>query len=289
MDSFLIGNIFIQWQCDGYRLLRGEFTEKFRYDGDWSGKTVILRGKMEPLEPYTHYPKLREEKLYDIYHVNGENLHLYNWAYLKIAYGVWPDRITEGRADVCSFDPAMNRQIPLDYDWFFGVCGLHKLFLRENSPVLHASYIDIGGQALLFTAPSETGKSTQAQLWCDYAGAELINGDRVLLGEKDGVWHAYGYPNCGSSQVCVNRTLPIRAIAVLRQGSENRVERLSPAEQIRSLASGMAVYSWDAGEISQALTIASRICGGVPVIRLVCRPDEDAVNVLKSYLEEVPL
>lgn len=289
MDSFLIGNLLIHWQCPDFCLRRGEFMDRFRYHGEWSGKTFTLQGKMEPLEPYTHYPKLREEKLYDIYDVNGELLHLYRWSYLNIGYGVWADRLAREENPVCSFDPAMSRQLPPDLDWFFGVCGLHKLFLREQRPVLHASYVDIGGKALLFTAPSETGKSTQAQLWHDYAGAELINGDRVLLGEENGVWHAYGYPNCGSSAVCVNRTLPVRAIVVLQQGRENRVEPLTAAEQIRSLVSGMVLYPWDSSEISQGLTAASRICAHVPVIRLVCRPDAEAVRVLKDYLEEVPL
>lgn len=289
MDTFLIGDLLIHWQCGDYRMRRGEFMEKFRFDGQWNGKTVTLQGKTEPLEPYTHFPKLREEKLYDIYDVNGELLHLYRWSYLNIGYGVWVDRIARGERHVCSFDPAMQRQIPMDFDWFFGVCGLHKLFLQAQHPILHASYVDIGGEALLFTAPSETGKSTQARLWCAHAGAELINGDRVLLGERNGIWHAFGYPNCGSSQVCVNRTLPVRAIVVLQQGRENRLEKLSPAVQVRSLTAGMVLYPWDSEEIAQGLTVASRICTAVPVIRLVCRPDAEAVQVLKNYLEEVPL
>lgn len=288
MDQFLIGDILIRWHSPDYRLRRGAFMEKFRHEGTWNGKSVLLQGIVEPLEQYTHFPRLRQEKLYDIYDVNGEILHLYHWSYLDVGYGVWVDRIAKGEAAVCSFDPAMNRQIPMDFDWFFGVCGLHSVFLHGQSPILHASYIDIGGEALLFTAPSETGKSTQAQLWCEYGGAELINGDRVLLGEKKGVWHAYGYPNCGSSEICLNRTLPVRAIVVLQQGEENRVEELTASRQVRSLVSGMVLYPWDSEEISLALTAASQICSQTQVIRLVCRPDADAVRVLKSYLEEVP-
>ncbi len=285
MNQFLIGNLLIRWHCADYRLYPGTFTEKFRHEGAWDGETVMLEGKVEALEPYTHFPKLRQEELYDIYDVNGESLHLYHWGYAKLAYGVWVDRIAAGRADVCSFDPALHRQLPLNFDWFFGVCGIHKLLLQRMRPVLHASYVDIGGEALLFTAPSETGKSTQAELWCQNAGAELINGDRVVLGQVEGVWHAFGYPNCGSSQVCVNRTLPVRAIVVLQQGPENRVEPLTLAQQVRSLAAGTVVYPWDSGEISLALNAATEICQGVPVVRLVCRPDEQAVAALKEYLE----
>lgn len=286
MDSFLIGDILIHWDCPDYSLRRGDYTEGFRYNGEWNGKTLLLRGVLEELEPYTHGEKLREEALYDIYRVNGEIVYLYHWSYLRNAYAVWPERIAAHRSDVCSFDPAIKRWYPLDFDWFFGVCGLHKVFLRENRPILHASYIDIGGEALLFTAPSETGKSTQANLWCEHAGAELINGDRVLLGEKNGRWHAYGYPNCGSSEVCINRTLPVRAIVVLRQGQENRVERLSAAGKIRSLVAGMVLYAWDSGEIQQGLDVAGKICESVEIFSLVCRPDADAVAVLKSYIEE---
>lgn len=286
MDSFLIGDILINWQCDGYSLTPGEFMEKFRYNGPWRGQTITLYGKVAPLKPLTKHKRVEENHLYDVYDVDGERLHLYNWSYIRGGYAIWPDRVAAGRTDGIQFDPAMNYQIRMDFDWFFGVCGLHKALLFKNRPILHAACIAVDGKAILFTAPSETGKSTQADLWNAHAGAAIVNGDRVLLGERNGIWYAYGYPCCGSSMICENFCLPLAAVVVLTQGTENQVAFLTEAAKQRSLVAGMTIYHDDLAEIDAAFRAAGSICAQVPVLRLICRPDAEAVQVLQSYLKE---
>lgn len=286
MEQYLIGDVLLSWDGGGYKMQKGEFMESFRHEGSWDGERITLRGTYESLSPYRAYPLLLEKELFSVYDVDGERLLLYHWSYLRDGYGVWLDRVAQGREDAVSMDPAMDTQIPLLPDWFFGVSGLHKALLMKKRPILHASYIDVGGAAVLFTAPSETGKTTQARLWEQYAGAEVINGDRALLGERDGVWHAYGFPNCGSSDVCVNRTLPVRAIVVLRQGEENRIEPMSMGEKLRSLIAGMVLYHWDGTDVQMALAAAEQLIAKIPVVRFICRPDAQAVEVLKKYLEE---
>ncbi|MBQ4600946.1 MAG: hypothetical protein IJB17_04885 [Oscillospiraceae bacterium] len=283
MDSFLIGDVLINWRCEGYRLTPGEYMEKFRHHGVWDGETITLQGSIHPLKSLTQYPKVGENYLYDVYNVDGERMHLYNWSYVRGGYAIWPDRVAAGRTDGIWFDPVMNYQIPMDHDWFFGVCGLHKALLFKNRPILHAACVEINGKAVLFTAPSETGKSTQADLWQAHAGARVVNGDRVLLGQKNGIWHAYGYPCCGSSMICENFCLPIAGVAVLTQGSENRIEPLSEAAKQRSLVAGMTVYQDDLAEIDRAFSLAESICAQVGVVRLVCRPDAQAVQVLHDH------
>lgn len=288
MEQYCIGDVLLCWDGGGYRLQEGGFMERFRQEGPWQGDRVCLRGKFEPLTPYRDCPLLLERDLFSVYDVDGERLLLYHWSYLRDGYGIWLDRVIQGREDAVSFDPAMVTQIPLPADWFFGVCGLHELMLLRGRPVFHASYIDIGGSAILFAAPSQTGKTTQAILWEQHFGAQMINGDRVLLGKRKGIWHAYGFPNCGSSDVCVNRTLPIRAIVVLRQSPENRVEQLTAIEKLRSLVSGMVVYNWDSADVEMTFQLAQELISEIPVVRLCCRPDAEAVAVLKEYLEVEP-
>ena len=71
---------------------------------------------------------------------------------------------------------------------------LPHLLTNHGGFLLHASVIEYEGGAILFTAPSETGKSTQAQLWCDHAGAALVNGDRAAVRIMDGQVLACGTP-----------------------------------------------------------------------------------------------
>ena len=67
-------------------------------------------------------------------------------------------------------------------DTIFGsILSLEKRMYFHNSFILHSAYICVNGKAVLFTAPSGGGKSTQAKLWADHRGARTINGDRTLL------------------------------------------------------------------------------------------------------------
>lgn len=285
MNAYNIGDVLVTFDAGGYPLQKGPYTEKFRHEGPWDGERIALEGRLEPLAQYREYPLLLEQQLYSVYEVNGERLLLYHWSYLPDGYGIWLDRISRGRSDVCSFDPAMLTQIPMTADWFFGVSGLHKALLMKGRPVLHASYIEWKGSGILFTAPSGTGKSTQAKLWNRYENTPILNGDRVLLAKKNGIWHAYGFPNCGSSEVCENRTLPVRAIVVLQQGPENRILPMTAAQKLRSIAAGVVNYNWDSEDIHATVELAGNLATQIPVVKLVCRADREAVEVLKMYLE----
>ena len=56
-----------------------------------------------------------------------------------------------------------------------------SLFPEKDSFILHASYVVRDGKALLFSAPSGTGKSTQAEFWHTRRGCDIINGHIVSL------------------------------------------------------------------------------------------------------------
>lgn len=82
------------------------------------------------------------------------------------------------------FDPAMLGE----YKILKRTVGLHHKLLQQDALVIHASYIEFMGRGILFLGPSGTGKSTQARLWNEHAGAPILNGDRALLRQKDGIW-----------------------------------------------------------------------------------------------------
>lgn len=285
MDRFNIGDFCFCWDGGGYELLKGEYFEKFRITASENMEEIRFQGRFLDLKPYDKFKRILENYTYELLDVDGERLLIYHWAWCRLAFAIWPDRIKRDEVTTCYFNPEMLNNNIMKADWFFGLSGLHRALLQRNAPIIHASYIDYKGQAILFTAPSKTGKSTQAQLWEKYGGAEIINGDRVLLREKNDGWYAYGYPCCGSSDICINRTLPIRAIVILRQGNENKVEELSEAEKVRALVAGVEAYRWDLQDIDLALELAGQIVKSVQIVQLMCKPDSDAVRVLQKYLE----
>ena len=149
---------------------------------------------------------------------------------------------------------------------------------------LHSSFIRWQGGAILFTAPSGTGKSTQAALWEEHTDAEQINGDRSVIRCVDGVWTAFGFPFAGSSSIYRNEAVPIRAVVVLRQAPENTIERLRPGEAFRLLYSESAIQRWnDAGHTSTVDQLL-QMCSAIPVYMLLCTPDERAVRLLQETI-----
>lgn len=160
-----------------------------------------------------------------------------------------------------------------------------QMHLRGQT-ILHASWVMQGDQALLFSGPSGAGKSTQAELWHEFRGSEIVNGDKTAICFPDGTATAVGLPFCGSSKYCLDRSAPIRAIVMLAQATENNVRRLRLTEAVRLLAGQMPVQAWDAGDISAVLELAERLAREVPVYFLSCTKDERAVSLLERTLEE---
>lgn len=285
MDQYRFGGLLFGWEDGGCPLLPGAHAERFRHSGDDSSPAITLRAEISPLSPLLCHPCVQEGPVFDRYDENGSPLLVYHWGVLRSAFAIRPHRIGAEGGDSCIFDPEMLRQIPMPFDWFLGVSGLHRALLLRDAPILHASFIQHRDGAILFAAPSQTGKSTQAELWRKYAGAEVINGDRALLRRFETGWHACGFPCSGSSGICVNRDLPLRAIVVLAQSAEDRVESMSAAQQMTALVVGMQLYTWDSSEIDRGLQLARRISTEVPVLKLTCTPTRNAVEVLRQYLE----
>ena len=158
------------------------------------------------------------------------------------------------------------------------------LAAQHHAVIFHSSYIDIGGRGVLFTAPSGTGKSTQAQLWNSHRGAEILNGDRAAIRPTDSGVEVCGVPFSGSSQICHNRTLPLAAVVYLEQAPQNVIRRLSGSEAFRCIWEGCCVNTWDRDDVSVVSGIIQTLLMTVPVYKLSCLPDASAVAALEGVL-----
>ena len=161
-----------------------------------------------------------------------------------------------------------------------------QLVARAGGFILHASYILWKGKAILFTAPSGTGKSTQAALWDTLRGAEIINGDRAAVRFSDGEVNAAGVPFAGSSQICKNVTAPLAAIVYLGQAKQTSIRQLGGFEAFRRIWEGISVNTWNRGDVAMVSETVQRVAQSVPVYYLSCTPDESAVNALEQALRK---
>lgn len=167
---------------------------------------------------------------------------------------------------------------------FVSLFALERRQMQLDAFVLHCAYINYQGKAILFSAPSETGKTTQGNLWEQYRGAKTINGDRALLQKIDGCWTAQGWPVCGSSEICNNIPLPIHAVVMLSQGKTDVVSRLSPMKAFSQIYSQITVNRWNTSANIRCMDFLEGLVREVPVWHLSCTISENAVNTLAEAL-----
>lgn len=168
---------------------------------------------------------------------------------------------------------------------FSSLLALERRLVKKDSMILHCAYVEYQGEAILFSAPSETGKTTQANLWEKYRGSRTVNGDRSLLGKKDGRWTAQGWPVCGTSEVCHDEAFPIRAIVMLSQADENRAVRMTPGQAFPLVYSQITVNRWNREDHIHTMDLIQDLLEHVPVYHLGCTISEEAVECLERMLK----
>ena len=157
-------------------------------------------------------------------------------------YLFWP----RGQADELFLDYTPGMEKYLSYSRvFYEFFDMETLLLRHRGLVLHSSLIRTEWGGLVFSAPPGTGKSTQARLWQEYMGAEVLNGDRAGLRRTDSGWMAYGLPFAGSSGIYRNECADLRGIITLGQAKENTLRPLRPAQAVTRLYPEILLHRWD--------------------------------------------
>lgn len=198
---------------------------------------------------------------------------------------------------VLSYHPADPHRAELtvekrDWNWalddlrLWSTLSLSQLLLPHRVLLFHASCVDVGGKAVLFTAPSGTGKSTQAELWRRHRGARVINGDKAGV-SLDPAPTAHGVPFSGTSGICANVSLPLSAIVCLSQNMENTISHLSPSLAAAFLCENLFADQSVSEEWTAALNLVLDLVAAVPVFHLSCTPDEGAVATLEAALSQL--
>ena len=158
--------------------------------------------------------------------------------------------------------------------------------VQNGGFLLHASYIGWQGRAILFTAPSGVGKSTQAALWQSLRDARVFNGDRAGVMVKDGVVYACGIPFSGSSGIAENETLPLSAIVYLSQAPQTRITRLTGINAFRSIWEGCSINLWNKEDVIACTETVLQTAAQIPIFHLACTPDSSAVEALEQALTQ---
>lgn len=192
-----------------------------------------------------------------------------------------------GETDKRNCELLMKNQDGLTAHSLFRSMGLEFLMALNRRIILHSSFIVWEGKGIVFSAPSGTGKSTQAELWRRYRpGTEIINGDRSILTCVGGTAQVHGLPLCGSSGIAGNGSFPLEAVVVLRQAKTNTVRRVGVREAVSLIYSECGLSLWDREASMNVLDVVSEIAETIPVYCLSCIPHSSAVDVMERELKE---
>lgn len=161
---------------------------------------------------------------------------------------------------------------------------IRAVFMHFGVLFFHASQISYKGKGILFTAPSGTGKTTQAELWKHYRNAQIICNDRTLIRKQNGYWSTYGYPLDGSSPVRSDQVLLLGCIVVLEQGCCNRVERLNGAKALSMLMPQLVMDGWNADVRTRTIELLLELLEDIHVYHYTCTKGQNAVDDLEQRL-----
>lgn len=131
-----------------------------------------------------------------------------------------------------TFHDSLNNKLP-EYEYIITGSYFMSFITTQGFLGLHASAINFNNEAILFSAPSGTGKSTQANLWSQvFPNVIYINDDKPLLKWENDQFYVYGSPWSGKNSINNNIKIPLKALIFLQQGQENIVEEMEDNDKL---------------------------------------------------------
>lgn len=155
--------------------------------------------------------------------------------------------------------------------------AVYSALVGHGVLLAHGALVELNGHGVMFVGDSGIGKTTQAILWNQTLGARIINGDKVFLSVSGNRVIAHGSPWNGNSPYRENASVALSGIVLLGQASENTISRLTEDEKLSLYLPRIFLPTWDENLIEPAMNTASDMLPLVPVFRMFCRPDQDAV------------
>lgn len=169
----------------------------------------------------------------------------------------------------------------------FAAYAFYTHAIRRQILWIHSATIQVGNVGVLFLGPSGIGKTTQAELWKRYQGAEIINGDVGFVQRTPEGYVAWGTPWHGSSPYCENASVPVKALVVLKQAPENALRLLTGFEKVMEVSRSILHPTWLEDGVERCAELMNSMLNDLPVYRLDNRADEEAVQLLAEEIDRI--
>lgn len=181
---------------------------------------------------------------------------------------------------------AGEKLLPNEYD-FYAIFDLaaHALVPR-GVLLMHGSTVVVDGQAVMFIAPSQTGKSTHTRLWTRLLGdrAFIINDDKPFVRLDRQPPLVYATPWGMVKPPPAVKSAPLRAVVWLQRG-ENHIEPFSRAEMLPKLMQS-SLRGDTPQETVQIMQLQQSLLTSVSLWQMTCTPDIEAAKMAYAAIFE---
>lgn len=159
--------------------------------------------------------------------------------------------------------------------------------LKYSRCIFHGAAFFWKGKAWIFTGPSGIGKTTQYVLWKLLFGDELqiINGDKPILEfRENGQAWVHPSPWKGKENMGTDRSALLGGIILLKQGTENRVRKLSPASAAKALYLQFLFADRSAECVDLVCSLENRLLESCPVWEMVNQGGKESAELIHEVL-----
>lgn len=155
----------------------------------------------------------------------------------------------------------------------------------RGNMLLHSAATSYKGQAVLFSAPSGTGKSTHSGLWKEYYPDDVIlfNDDTPIIINRGNELFACGTPWSGKTEINENLIFPLKAVVFLKQGTKNSIRAMTTVEKVVRFLDETKKPIFES-LMAKHLEFINNIIKNIPVYELTCDISRDAVDLVKNTI-----
>jgi hypothetical protein len=156
---------------------------------------------------------------------------------------------------------------------------------ERDGAIFHACAVEFEGKGFLLPGRSGAGKTTISRFFAA-KGHKLLSDDRVVGRKIKNEFYAFGTPWAGDAGIAENRKLPLKGIFFLRQSSDNRIEKITPAAAAERLMPVTSVPWFDEKTMSGILSFCDDLIDKVPSYELHFTPDSKVVDAFEEFVSQ---
>ena len=135
---------------------------------------------------------------------------------------------------------------------------------------MHTAVLEYDGNCYAFLGKSGTGKSTHTGLWLqNLENAKILNGDKPIIGYKNGEFTVYGTPWMGKERLGYNGKGKLKALCFLEQAKQNEIA-LIEKEKVAERLFIQLLMPDDIRFVARTLELADELIKNVPAYLLKC-------------------